>query len=38
LEERARGKGRNQHWCVSTREGEWPARYRRGVVDGTAKP
>ena len=24
------------HWCVSTRHEEWPARYWRGVVDGTA--
>ena len=37
VEVRARGKGRNQHWCVSTREGEWPARYRRGVVEGMAQ-
>ncbi|WP_339421388.1 MULTISPECIES: hypothetical protein, partial [unclassified Pseudomonas] len=34
--ERVRGKGRSQHWCVSTRVGEWPARYRRGVIVGTA--
>ena len=36
VEERVRGKGRNQHWCVSTRVGEWPARYRREVFEGMA--
>ena len=24
-------------WCVRTRMREWPARYRRGIAEGTAR-